>query len=233
VQGSDGLNRLCSRVIFYTAKLTPSQLIFAPHFDHYFVGDITDLPPELLLYYEDAPQSTDPPSSSSSAFHGTESLHTTSASAATSSSSTTTATGVPLKLDKTLTQRRVITGLKNLLGYTTIAQIKEKYPDFPYQLDVIPNENAPDGKELMVVCEDTLGHMRRYTVIELVSFVLLYLRQCAIDYLKAKPIAGVTGEEYEGLNRVVLGIPAHFPETKKEALKQAAFMAGFDEVSGY
>jgi molecular chaperone DnaK (HSP70) len=192
-------------LIFNTEKVTPTQLLFAPHFENFFAGDITGIPDKVLLHFDQA-GAVDPANSAS-------------------------APDIK-QLNETTTKRRIISGLKNLLGLNSILEIKEKYPNFPYQLDTIPKDDSSEESQVMVVCEDTLGHCRMYSVVELVSFFLSNLRQCAIDYMKKKSIKSPSGqlEDVSNLNRVILGIPAHFPEKKKDALKEAAFMAGFDEV---
>lgn len=194
-------------------KTTPTQLLFAPHFENFFAGDISGFPDDVLLKYD-----------------GTKDIKSNSLPKPHVDGENTKG------LNEHITKRRVVSGLKNLLGMNSIPEIKERYPNFPYQLETVPSDESPDGQQVMVVCEDTLGHVRKYSVIELVSLFLSYLRECAVDYLKRKPIkSSLSGhvEDPTYLNRVVLGIPAHFPEKKKDALKEAAFMAGFDEVLGF
>ncbi len=186
-------------------KTTPTQLLFAPHFENFFAGDISDLSRDVLLHFDKPKELKDGPTESSSSKR---------------------------EFNMSITQRRMVSGLKNLLGLRTLSEIQEKYPHFPYELDSIPCEDDPDERQIMVVCEDTLGHRRMYSVVELISFFLSYLRQCAIDYLQKNRSTSESTcmDDISSLNRVVLGIPAHFPEAKKDSLKEAAFMAGFDEV---
>lgn len=73
---------------------------------------------------------------------------------------------------------------------------------------------------------------------ELISYIISYLRVSAIQYLKKKPMKrrNMDTNKLEKqsisleINKVVLGIPATFPEKKKEILKYAANLAGFEEV---
>lgn len=48
------------------------------------------------------------------------------------------------------------------------------------------------------------------------------------DYLRRKPVK--SKPNLAPITKVVLGTPAIFPESKREALKRAAMLAGFEEI---
>jgi molecular chaperone DnaK (HSP70) len=103
--------------------------------------------------------------------------------------------------------------------------------------------------KLQIDCFDSTDNKRQYTPEQLASHILIYLKECAEEYLTRKPFKRESGDLFinddnttsskQGkksaspkvvLTKVVIGIPANYTERKKDAIRSAASMAGFDEV---
>lgn len=91
---------------------------------------------------------------------------------------------------------------------------------------------------LQLACEDANSQSKLFLPEDLVQLILQQLKENAISYLLRKPaVLGLTADQANrpvlsaALHSVVLGVPAHFTEKYKEAIKLAATNAGFDEVS--
>lgn len=136
---------------------------------------------------------------------------------------------VDRRVGETASAPNTVRGVKNVLGLT----VKELQGLTP---GTYPSCNVTDMEEkdpVVVVCLDVDGNRRLFDPADLVSFVLTYLRDCARDYLRRKPIKARNGQVLyanDPLNRVVLGVPAQFAECRRVALRQAAEAAGFDEI---
>jgi molecular chaperone DnaK (HSP70) len=63
---------------------------------------------------------------------------------------------------------------------------------------------------------------------ELSSHVLSYMREAAENYLRDKPISGVSNSSR--IHRAVIGVPANFTRAQKQATLRAAEKAGLTDV---
>lgn len=125
-----------------------------------------------------------------------------------------------------LTTGKEITGIKILIGKSHIDELPMELLD----------EIETDGNgELGIRCFTTTGESTLCSADYLSSLVLKYLKQCAEEYLRVKPIrdlpanCSLTRTDGE-VKRAVIGVPAHFSELERNATRNAARIAGFQEV---
>lgn len=98
----------------------------------------------------------------------------------------------------------------------------------------LPRASVDKEGTISVICYDAVGNTREFAIEEVIGMIITSLRNTAIDYLKRKPIKtrkGIPLYTTDPLSRVVLGIPANFHDHAKDALRQAAHIAGFEQVS--
>lgn len=127
---------------------------------------------------------------------------------------------------------RTIIGIKNLIGAESKTNFENRFSHLLEEIEDEENSNHVEIKKKVVVqCEDDQHHTRNYSPEELIALILSELRSNAIKYLQHIPMKDHGSEDVTALHRVVLGIPAHFTEKKKDCLRIAAQMAGFDEVT--
>lgn len=90
-----------------------------------------------------------------------------------------------------------------------------------------------EEEDVLVLAYDSFGNKREFHPEELTAMILSYLRDCAKKYLVSKPLKNASGSAIlrdDPVSRVVIGVPAQFPECSRQALRQAAHLAGFDDV---
>lgn len=120
-----------------------------------------------------------------------------------------------------------VSGIKSLLGITKL----EEVPDY-FTGECRLDKNFEDGsQQIVALLKDPVTKTEKsYTCEELVALIISYMRLSALQYLKRKPIISDDPLNID-LEKVVIGIPANFPEVKKDSLRSAALMSGFREVT--
>ena len=144
----------------------------------------------------------------------------------------TTSTAIDFHYDfnnYTVGGARGVTGFKYLIGMKHINEaLKQHFHGSELGIE--------DDELLGIKCTNQSHDVKIISAEELSSYVLRYLKESCENYLKKKPIRGLPEIcdliHTKGIiRRVVVGVPAHFNEHKREATRAAAHLAGFTEVN--
>ena len=99
----------------------------------------------------------------------------------------------------------------------------------------VPPLEEDTTRNIGIRCYKKNGDSKVITPEVLSSHVLSFLKNAAEQYLIRKSILGLPNrceikDSHGIVKRVVIGVPAHFNERKRDATKRAALLAGFEEV---
>lgn len=114
-----------------------------------------------------------------------------------------------------------VQGIKSLLGLTKLEDVPEY---FSHECSI----EESTGELMVQLIDPVTGKKQSFGVEDLVSLVLSYLRTSMLSYLRKKPLPVPLVDL--PVTHAVLGVPAHFPEKKREALRRAAQLSGFETV---
>lgn len=76
-----------------------------------------------------------------------------------------------------------------------------------------------------VDCFNSIGEQRKIELEILISYIFLFLRNCAEEYIRSKSAIATNA-----FIEVVVGIPATYSGKQKDVLRSAALLAGFNVV---